>query len=54
MYYQGVWSVDELRVKQAESGELIKFTWRVLDPEKANVLNDKKLSSVLIDQQARR
>jgi len=52
MYYQGIWGVDELRVKQAESGELIKFTWRVLDPDKAKVLNDKKLSPVLIDQQA--
>jgi hypothetical protein len=52
MYYQGVWEVDELRVKQAESGELFKFIWRVLDPDKAKLLNDKKLSTVLIDRQA--
>lgn len=49
MYYQGVWGVDEMRVKQAESGELIRFTWRVLDPEKAKLLNDKKLQPTLID-----
>jgi hypothetical protein len=52
MYYEGIWGVDELRVKRAESGELIKFTWRVLDPDKAKRLNDKRLSPVLIDQQA--
>jgi len=52
MYYQGIWGVDELRVKQAESGELIRFTWRVLDPDKAKPLNDKKLRPVLIDPQA--
>ncbi len=33
MYYQGVWGVGELRVKVAESGELIRFNYRVLDPE---------------------
>ena len=38
-----------MRVKQAESGELIRFTWRVLDPEKAKLLNDKKLQPTLID-----
>ncbi|HKU24534.1 MAG TPA: hypothetical protein VJQ54_03625 [Candidatus Sulfotelmatobacter sp.] len=52
MYYQGVWGVDELRVKQAESGELIRFTWRVLDPVKAKSLNDKKIQPLLIDQRA--
>jgi hypothetical protein len=52
MYYHGVWGVDDLKVKQAESGEMIKFTWRVLDPVKAKTLNDKKLKPVLIDPQA--
>ncbi len=52
MYYQGVWGIDDLRVKQAESGELIRFTWRVLDPVKAKPLNDKKIKPVLMDAQA--
>lgn len=52
MYYQGVWGVDELKVKQAESGELIKFTWLVVDPVKAKALNDKKVKPVLIDPQS--
>jgi hypothetical protein len=43
MYYEGVWGVGELRVKMAESGELIRFNYRVLDPEKAAALNDKNV-----------
>ena len=52
MYYEGVWGVGELRVKVAESGEIIRFNYRVLDPEKASVLNDKKAEPELIDSQA--
>ena len=44
MYYEGVWGVGELRVKSAESGELIRFNYRVLDPAKAATLNDKRRS----------
>jgi hypothetical protein len=52
MYYQGVWGVGELRVKAAESGQLIRFDYRVLDPEKAAALNDKKAKPELLDAQA--
>lgn len=41
-----------LRVKPAESGELMRFEWRVLDPAKAAPLNDKKVAPALIDPQA--
>jgi hypothetical protein len=53
MYYQGVWGVSELRVKSAESGELIRFNYRVLDPSKAAALNDKKMEPELYDAQSR-
>jgi hypothetical protein len=52
MYYKSVWGIDSLSVKWAESGELIRFAWRVLDPDKAKVLNDKKIEPALIDPQA--
>lgn len=52
MYYQGIWGVDSLRVRVAESGELIRFSYRVLDAEKAAALNDKKAEPSLIDFQA--
>jgi hypothetical protein len=52
-YYEGVWGVGELRVKVAESGELIRFNYRILDPAKAAALNDKKMEPELYDAQAR-
>jgi len=52
MYYQGVWGVDSLTVKYTESGEMIRFSYRVIDPEKAAALNDKKAEPSLIDPQA--
>lgn len=51
-YYSLVWGVDSLAVKWTESGEVIRFTYRVLDPGKAKVLNDKKNQPVLVDPQA--
>jgi hypothetical protein len=44
-----VWGIDSLGVKAVEAGEFIRFTYRVLDPEKAKMLNEKKLVPVLID-----
>ena len=52
MYYQGVWGVDSFRVKYTESGELIRFSYRVVDPDKAAALNDKKAEPSLIDPKA--
>ena len=48
-YYALVWGVESLAVKSVESGEIIRFTYRVLDPEKAKALNDKKNEPSLID-----
>ncbi len=53
MYFGGVWGVDSLRVRRVESGEIIRFSWHVLDADKAKELNDKKAEPALIDPQAR-
>jgi hypothetical protein len=50
--YALVWGVDSLSVKWAESGEIIRFSYRVLDADKAKALNDKKAEPSLIDPQA--
>src|SRR5258708_37777900 len=42
-YYGLVWGVDSLSVRAVESGELIRFAYRVLDLNKAQSLNDKKI-----------
>jgi len=49
LYYEGVWGVDSLRVKYTEAGEMIRFSYRVLDPDKAAPLNDKNAEPSLID-----
>jgi hypothetical protein len=46
-YFGTIWGVDSMRVKSAESGDLIRFSYRVLDPEKAKILNDKKIDAFL-------
>jgi hypothetical protein len=50
--YGLVWGVDSLIVKWTESGEVIRFSYRVLDGEKARQLNDKKAEPALIDPRA--
>jgi hypothetical protein len=52
-YYGVVWGVDSLSIKAVESGELIRFSYRVLDPAKAKILNDKQVEADLIAPAAR-
>jgi|SRR5450432_416995 len=51
-YYQINWGVDNFSAKLLESGQLVRFSYRVIDPKKAKVLNDKKAHPVLMDQKA--
>jgi hypothetical protein len=50
-YYSFHWGIDQLSVKWVESGEMIRFSWHVLDAARAQVLNDKKAEPSLIDPQ---
>jgi len=47
-YYEAVWGIEELNVKAVESGVILRFSYRVLDPEKAKALSDKKVDPFLI------
>lgn len=51
-YYALVWGIDSISVKYTESGEVIRFSYRVLDANKAKTLNNKKLEPSLIDPRA--
>ncbi|KAA6464597.1 hypothetical protein DYQ86_01120 [Acidobacteria bacterium AB60] len=42
-----VWGIESPVVKAVESGLIIKFSYRVLDPQKAKVLSDKKFTPYL-------
>jgi hypothetical protein len=51
-YYSLVWGVEDFSVKAVESGEIIRFSYRILDADKAKMLNDKKNEPSLIDPEA--
>jgi hypothetical protein len=51
-YYRLVWGVDDMNIKLVESGEVIRFTWRVVDSERSKALADKANTPSLEDPQA--
>jgi hypothetical protein len=46
-YYEAVWGIGDPNIKAVESGVILRFSYRVLDPDKAKPLNDKMLNPVL-------
>jgi hypothetical protein len=52
-YYVAVWGVDKLKVSYTSSGNLIRFSYRVADPERAKLLADKKATPYLLGQRSR-
>ena len=51
-YYQSVWGVDNLLVQWTASGNLIRFSYRVTNPARAKVLNDKLATPYLFGQRS--
>ena len=51
-YYAVTWGVDQLTVKLAESGQLVRFSYRVVDADKAQAFEDKASSPSLLDEGA--
>ena len=51
-YYVSRWGIDELRVRSTNSGNLIRFTYRVLNAELAAALNDKRNTPAMISERA--
>jgi hypothetical protein len=52
-YYAAVWGVDKLSVSCTSSGNLIRFSYRVVDPKRAEGLGDKKATPYLVGQRSR-
>jgi len=46
-YYEAIWGIEAPTVKAVESGVILRFSYRVLDPGKAKPLTDKKLTPFL-------
>ena len=51
-FYATTWGVDELSVKLAESGQLVRFNYRVIDKAKAAPLNSRASSPEMLDERA--
>jgi hypothetical protein len=52
-YFQAVWGVDNMLVRHAASGNLIRFSYRVTDPARAKALGDKRATPLLYGQRSR-
>lgn len=37
-----IWGIDDVHVRYTASGQMVRFSYRVVDADKAKVLNDKK------------
>jgi hypothetical protein len=48
--YADTWGVDQLTVKLADAGQLVRFDYRVLDAAKAAPLNDRASEPMLLDE----
>ncbi len=53
LYYLAAWGVDKLKVSYTSSGNLIRFSYRVSDPNRAKALADKKATPYLLGQKSR-
>jgi hypothetical protein len=47
-FYQSIWGVDNFLVRETASGNLIRFSYRVVDPKRAKPLGDKEVTPYLI------
>lgn len=51
-YFSMTWGIDSFSVKAVEQGELIRFSYRVVDADRARSINDKKSEAFLISPAA--
>jgi hypothetical protein len=51
-FYRSRWGVDDLKVRSTNAGNLIRFSYRVVDPELANALNDKRNTPAMASERA--
>lgn len=43
-----IWGIEDLHIRSTASGEMIRFSYRVADADKASVLNDKQIEPYLV------
>lgn len=52
VYYQSVWGIDNMLLRQTASGNLIRFSYRVTDPTLARPLGDNRATPYLFGQRS--
>jgi hypothetical protein len=52
-YFQRNWGVDIVGVRRVASGYMLRFDYRVVDPDRASALTDPKSRPYLIDEATR-
>jgi hypothetical protein len=51
--YAYTFGIDTVSARLAESGNVVRFSYRVVDAQKAAPLHDRKLKPQMLDEQAR-
>src|ERR1700681_2743606 len=46
-----LWGIDDIHVRSTASGALVRFSYRVVDADKAKILNSKQSTPYLIDEE---
>jgi hypothetical protein len=49
-FYRSVWGIENLDVREAASGSLLRFSFFVTDAGRAKALNDEKITPYLVDE----
>jgi len=52
-FYASRWGIEELKVRSTSSGNLIRFSYRVVNAGLATALNDKRNTPAMVSQRAR-
>jgi hypothetical protein len=47
-HYITAWGIDKMKVSTTASGNLIRFSYRVAEPERARVLGDKRFTPYMV------
>jgi hypothetical protein len=46
-----LWGIDDVHVRSTASGSLVRFSYRIVDGDKARLLNSKDATPYLVDEQ---
>ena len=49
--FRRLWGIDEIHVRSTASGALVRFSYRVVDANRAQILNSKQSTPYLIDEE---